>query len=320
MRFGDSQIYIHDHTEGLNGAHSNLLICDSGNSIVSSDIANCSSIEYGGQYSLRGSNKNSGYMTPHELELRGWLDIPVITKDGIYDIDAISLSNSTNKRAYKIIFKANDGYQGAYYLQYRRFLNMDSGFQSYLDVNGLVVDVVHASLKSLAYSSVVDFTPCSYDQPVFPSWGCAFGGLNLTLKVNKSFVDPFSGVNITTISMNSTTIRIKVQNVSFFDYSKPNISFASFSFVKNNSLIKTIQTPYFAISDKDNGVVDRGIFYMDGVPDRYINGFQAMIDSTSVGFGFDPKPYANGTHIIRLDLYDLANNKGSFEATWRIQN
>ena len=206
---GSLDVHIVDHELGhaLGLYHSHLLDCGTGATIGS----NCNVIEYGDILDTMGAPQTpSPEYNAFQKERLGWLNygaspsITAVQSSGTYILDAYELDGS-GPNALKILksIDPTTGAQSWYYVEARQAVGFDAFIANQPSENETDGVLVHIGTDGDGNSGdLLDMTPAT------PTYDWAF---DPSLVTGQSFVDPTSGLMLTTTWVTSTQAAVTVQ-------------------------------------------------------------------------------------------------------------
>jgi fibronectin type 3 domain-containing protein len=227
------------HNFGLN--HAVSVSCTLANGEKVAFGANCTTSEYGDPYDVMGAAASAYHVSGwHRAMLGLTSDIQTVSNGGTYTLSPVEIQSGS---PHGLRIPRGDG---TYFdLEYRRpYGNFDAFSPTSAAVNGVTVRKV-ASYSTANKPMLIDTTPQT----------ASF--LDAPLATGQAFVDPITGIKVTTASVSSTGAQVQIEMVAA-DYTPPSVSITS----PNGSVTLPATV---TVSATDNVGVSKVELYRNGV-------------------------------------------------------
>jgi fibronectin type 3 domain-containing protein len=229
------------HNFGLNHAMSESCTSDSGDRVAYS--ANCTTSEYGDTFDVMGSAGATYHLSDWHRAMIGLTnDIQMVSADGTYSLSPVENQSGT---PHALRIPRGDG---SYFdLELRQTYGTFDNFSPTSPVvNGVLVRKV-GSYSTANKPMLIDTTP---ETPTFS---------DAALPAGRSFVDPTTGISVTTQSVSSSGAQVQIKVVPGADFTPPSVSIANVADGGSVTLPATI-----AVSASDNVGVAKVELYQGG--------------------------------------------------------
>jgi hypothetical protein len=193
-------VMAHELGHNFGTHHANSYSCtDNGIRVsLSASASNCTSTEYGDGTTVMGGLTSRRLQTNFARGNLGWLSAPStldVATSGTYTLNPVESFDATGVQALRITRNAST----YFLLEFRQ--PYGSYFDNYLSVDAAVNGVtirITPGYSTLTQSLLIDATP--------ETWSFA----DAQLAVGKTFVDPLSGISITTVAVASLDARVLI--------------------------------------------------------------------------------------------------------------